>query len=206
MTRLYLIRHGETEWNKQNRTQGCGNDLSLSEFGIMQAKAVAKRFIDEDISAIFSSDLKRAYETAEEISKIVLKPIITSPGLREMNFGCFEGLTSYEISTHYKDIYERWRNNPMEHDIPQAESFIMLKNRTLDTVSQIITDYKGKNIIIISHGITIKIMIMSLLGMDPSLHSRLRINNTGVSILDWREHGPVLTLFNDVCHLHKEML
>jgi broad specificity phosphatase PhoE len=92
MTRLYLIRHGETEWNRENRTQGCSKDQPLSEKGLAQAKAVAERFRNNPIDVIYSSDLIRAYCTAKEISNIIGSPIKRTEILREMNFGCCEGV------------------------------------------------------------------------------------------------------------------
>jgi probable phosphoglycerate mutase len=201
MTRLYIIRHGETEWNKVNRTQGCGNNLSLSSMGLVQARAVAKRFSDKKIDAIYSSDLKRAYETASEISAIVRLPVIMKPGLKEMNFGCWEGLTSSKIKERYNEIHNLWISNPRQAIIPEAETLDTLHKRTIDTVNEIINQHRGKNIIIVSHGITIKVLILGLLRLDVSNHSRIRLDNTGVSIIDCNEKGSVLSLLNDTCHL-----
>lgn len=201
MTRLYLIRHGETEWNKINRTQGCGNNLPLSSTGVLQAKAVAETFADKEIDAIYSSDLKRAYDTACEISNVTKLPVIAIPGLREMNFGCWEGLTSSEIRERYGEIHKIWISNPGQAKIPQAETIMMLQKRTIDTVNEIINQHRGKNIIIVSHGISIKILMLTLLGMDVSNHSRIKLDNAGVSIVDCGERGTVLSLLNDTCHL-----
>lgn len=201
MTRLYLIRHGETEWNKINRTQGCGNDLPLNDTGIVQAKSVARIFNNKKIDAVYSSDLKRAYETASEISNVTKLPVITTPGLREMNFGCWEGLTSSEINEKYSELHKIWSSNPGQANIPQAETLMMLQKRIIDTVDDIINQHRGKNIIIVSHGISIKILILTLLCMDMSTHSRIKLDNAGVSIIDCGERGTVLSLLNDTCHL-----
>ena len=113
MTRLYILRHGETEWNKQNRTQGCSNDLSLSHYGINQVKEVANRFKNILVDTLYSSDLKSAYETADEISKIVNQPVNKTLSLGEMNFGCWKGLPSQEIDIKYKNVCEIWHFNPL---------------------------------------------------------------------------------------------
>lgn len=201
MTRLYILRHGETEWNKQNRTQGCSNDLSLSDYGRNQVKEVANRFKNILVDTLYSSDLKRAYETADEISKIVNQPVNKTLSLREMNFGCWEGLTSQEIGIKYKDIYEIWHSNPLNANIPDAESLIELQKRVLRFINDIILKHKDKNIVIVSHGITIKIMIFSILGIDLSFNNRIRIDNTGISIIDYYNSQSVLTLLNDTSHL-----
>lgn len=201
MTRLYLIRHGETEWNRQRRTQGCGNDLSLSQNGLLQAKALANRLKNISVDTIYSSDLKRAYETAFEISKTIELPVNTSPGLREMNLGCFEGLTFDEIERQYKEVFEIWRSNPKETIIPEGEALITLQERISSEIDEIIQEHDGKNIIVVSHGISIKMLILKVLCMDISNHDRIRLDNAGISIIEYRGNRPVLTLLNDICHL-----
>lgn len=201
MTRLYVVRHGQTEWNKLNRTQGCGNDLSLSNIGISQAQSIACRLKNLAVDAIYSSDLKRAYETANEISKAHSIPVYVKQELREMNFGCWEGLTSEEIRLKYSDIYEVWRSNPRDTIIPEGETLILLQERVMQAANDILSKHTGKNIIIVSHGITIKIFLLSLLGMDISNHGKIRIDNASLNIIEYRDKTPVLTLFNDTCHL-----
>lgn len=200
MTKLYIVRHGETEWNKLSRTQGCGNDLSLSQSGKLQAEAIANRFKNIPIDAIYSSDLKRAYDTALEISKVISIPVNITTDFREMNFGCWEGLTTDEIKSTYKETFEIWKADPKEVVIPDGETLISLQNRVINKVNEIIKQHTGKNIIIVSHGISIKMLILSILCMDISYLSRVRISNTGLSIIEYGDE-PVLTLFNDTCHL-----
>lgn len=202
MTNLYVLRHGETDWNKQNRTQGCGNDLPLSEVGRHQAICASRRIKMLGIDAIYCSDLKRAVETATEVAKATSLPINETPGLREMNFGCWEGLTFDEIKKKYSDIYEVWRSSPIQTSIPDGETLLELKKRVLDTIDDIISKHEGENILIVSHGIALKILILSILGMDLSLLGRLRLDNTSLSIIEYRDNGPVLTLLNDTCHLN----
>ena len=111
MTRLYLIRHGETLWNIERRAQGIKN-IELSQRGIAQGKLLAQRLKKQKIDIIYSSDLSRAYETASIIGKEIDKPVYTLPEIREMNFGDWEGLTMSEIKENYKDIYDSWKNTP----------------------------------------------------------------------------------------------
>lgn len=205
MTKLYIIRHGETDWNREHRTQGCGNDLPLNQKGIEQAIKLAKRFESIPVDEIYSSDLKRALQTAQELSRTTSAGITTCETLREMNFGCWEGLTFNEISSRYNSIYEIWRDRPSEAVIPRAERLIDIQKRALPTIHEILLRHGGKNIVIVTHGITAKVLIASMLGIDISMYNRIRLDNTSISILDVYDKYSVLALLNDTCHLNEEV-
>lgn len=204
MTRLYIIRHGETDWNREKRTQGCGNDLPLNQKGIEQAAKLGKRFKNIPIDAIYSSDLKRALQTAQELSRTTSAGITASKSLREMNFGCWEGLTSSEIRSRYNSVYEIWRDRPLDAVIPRAEKLIDIQKRALSTIHEIILRHGGKNIVIVTHGITAKVLIVSMLGIDISMYNRIRLDNTSVSQVEVYDNYSALTLLNDTCHLNGE--
>jgi probable phosphoglycerate mutase len=139
-----------------------------------------------------------------EISKTASTDINVTSKLREMNFGCWEGLTMDEIKSHYGSIYEVWRERAADAVIPNGERLIDLQKRVLSAVDEILSQHAGENIVIVSHGISVKILILSILGMDISLHSRIRLDNTGVSIIDYYDDIPVLIQLNDICHLKQE--
>lgn len=204
-TRLYIIRHGETDWNRENRTQGCGNDMPLNDRGVIQAVKLGNRFRNLPVDAIYSSDLKRAVKTAEEISKTTSADIITTEKLREMSFGCWEGLTSGEIRSKYGSIYEVWRDKPSDALIPGAERLMDIQKRAMSAVHEILSGYHGKNIVVVTHGVTAKVLIVSMLGIDISMYNRIILNNTSVSIVDVNDNNSVLTLLNDTCHLDVEV-
>lgn len=153
------------------------------------------------VDVVYSSDLSRAAETAQAIGSVLSLPVHKLPGLREMRFGCWEGLTAKEIKDKYRDIYEIWSSKPKEVTIPEGEHIIDLQKRVLYTVNDIISKNEGKNILMVSHGISLKVLILSVLGTDIALHNRIRINNGSISIIDYLLNGPVLTMLNDTCHL-----
>lgn len=205
MTRLYIIRHGETDWNRENRTQGCGNDLPLNQKGIEQAVKLAERFKRISVDAIYSSDLKRAFQTAQELSKSTSLDITTSKMLREMNFGCWEGLTFSEIETRYSNIYEIWKDKPSDAVIPNAERLIDIQKRAMTAINEILLKHGGENIVIVTHGLFAKVLIVSMLGIDISMYNRIRLDNTSVSTIDVHGRYSVLSLLNDTCHLKGEV-
>lgn len=206
MTRLYLARHGETEWNKNGRVQG-RTDTELSAAGIRQAKLLARRLIKEDIKVIYSSTLRRALKTAEIIAEYKQCEIIGSDKCQEMCFGPWEGMTISEIKDKYSEHYRAYREDPANFKLPGAETFIDLAERTCSAIMDIVQLHKGENILLVSHGTAIKAAIARLLGTDIISFNRLRIENASVSILEFSENiyeKPVVVCLNDTSHLKIE--
>lgn len=203
-TRLYIVRHGESTWNALNKIQG-SSDIELTEMGLMQARMLSKRLRTEKIDAIYSSDLKRAYLTASIIANELNLDVKKLPELREIAFGVWEGLTVNEIQNLYKDIYDLWRTNPVKAIIEGAETLKDVQNRILNGTYKLIDKYKNKNILIVSHGTSIKSLILGLLGLDLSYYPKIRQDNTALNIVDIKDDGnAVLVLLNDTCHLRSE--
>lgn len=160
VTRLFLIRHGITEWNQEGRYCGC-KDVALSSQGKLQAKRLAKRLKDAGFDKIYSSDRRRALQTA----RIVFKQarIIKKSALREINFGAIEGLRHREIMEKYGVVYSKWLDDPYQNCLPGAESISVFKKRVNSAIRKIAGDNRGKNAAIVCHGGVIAIFVSSLL-------------------------------------------
>ncbi|AEM78724.1 MULTISPECIES: histidine phosphatase family protein [Thermoanaerobacter] len=203
-TRLYIARHGQSEWNLHNKMQGV-QDIDLTPTGLKQAELLASRLKNEKIDCIYSSDLKRAYVTAQIIAKELGLEVQKIPEFREMSFGIWEGLTSEEINELYKEIYTLWKTNPVKANIEKGETLEEVQKRMVKNTLKIVEENKGKNILIVSHGTSIKALILGLLGIDLSFYPRFRLDNTSLNIIDVKEDGKtVLVLFNDTCHLRRD--
>ena len=200
MTKLYLIRHGQSEWNILSKVQGL-KDANLTNIGREQARKLGKRLIDENIDIIFSSDLSRALETAEIISSMINKPVVESKEIQEINFGPWEGLTLAEIQKKYKEEYLIWMKKPDKFKLEGAETLDNLKNRVMKYVEKVLIENKDKNIAIVSHNATLKIIILNLLGMGNAFYKNISLNNVSLSIIECRQYNNVLTLLNDTSHL-----
>ncbi|AEE96149.1 histidine phosphatase family protein [Mahella australiensis] len=200
MSRWYMVRHGQTLWNLEGKTQGqC--DIPLSDKGRQQACAVAKAFEGYDVSNIFCSDLERARETAEIIGEKIDAPIDFLPELREMNLGCWQGLTSQMLSARYPQDYNLWRTDPSRVIISGGESLESFRRRIRYCIEIIISNECGKDIIVVSHGLTLKVLTLELLGMDIRHFNSIRMDNASVTAVELREKGNVLVWLNDTCHL-----
>ncbi len=199
--RIYLVRHGETEWNTTMRYQG-HTDIPLSDKGRQQAQLLGKRLTHENFGGFFASDLKRAYETAEIISHSHGLEIETLPALRELNFGLWEGLSVKEINESFPVEVKQWWEKPLLTRIPGGETLNEMIARTVAAVKQIVERHSGDNIVIVSHGGVIRSIVGTVLGMDLNKYWRLRLDNACLNIIDFPEWDKgILMLFNDCSHL-----
>lgn len=199
--RIYLVRHGETEWNTAMRYQGHA-DMSLSDKGRLQARLLGKRLAGEKFGGFFASDLKRAQETAEIISHFHGMEIETLPALRELNFGMWEGLSVKEIKEAFPEESRQWWEKPLSTRIPGGETFGEMTDRAVAAVKQIVGRHSGGNIVIVSHGGVIRSIVGTVLGMDLNKYWRLRLDNACLNIIDFPEwEKGILELFNDCSHL-----
>ncbi|MBU5311089.1 histidine phosphatase family protein [Tissierella carlieri] len=200
MTKLFLIRHGQSEWNKLNMIQGQKNTI-LTDLGRQQALSLGNRLINEDIDIIYASDLSRAYTTAKIISDVIRKPLISSESLREINFGPWEGLSIGEIQEKYNSEYSIWLREPQSLNMKGAETLQILQERVMKYIDHIIDENKGKNIAVVSHGATLKALILGLLNIDISHYKNISLKNVSLSIIEFRDYNRVLTSLNDISHL-----
>lgn len=200
MGKLYLVRHGESEWNILSKVQG-QSDTELTDLGREQARRAAERLSKEKIDIIFSSDLSRAYDTAKIIGEKLGLEVNTFEELREIKFGVWEGLTTQDILDKYSKEHIIWMTEPHNLKLPEAERLIDLQERLLRIVNILLKDNKDKNILIVSHGVSIKALILGILGIDISHYNKLTIGNTSLSIIEFRDFSPVLRVLNDTSHL-----
>ncbi len=148
-TKLILIRHGETEYSIERRY--CGfTDVPLNQNGRLQSVSLRSKLSEFQIDLIYSSDLKRAYQTAEIV--FPEKDIIQDLDLREVNFGLWEGLTHKEIVARYDKLYSQWLKEITMFPTPQGESLIELNLRVMQAFNNIINKHTGRTIAIIGHG------------------------------------------------------
>lgn len=203
MRKIYLLRHGQSEWNLLGKVQG-QSDIELNDKGIEQAQKAAKVFLDKEIDAIYSSDLKRAYQTAEIVGDKLNLKVNTLCGIREMNFGTWEGLPIETIEKDHIDHYKLWRTEPHEITFVDGENLKIVQARALADVKKIMSETSNKNILLVSHGTAIKALILGLLDIDISKYNKMAMGNTGISIIEFRDFSAVLTLLNDTNHLRED--
>lgn len=202
MKKLYLVRHGESEWNILKKVQG-QKDVNLTKKGEQQAEKIANRLYNENIDIIYSSDLKRAFETAKKIGDKLKLNVNPDKSFREINFGIWEGISTKELTDNYSKEHLLWMKKPHKLKLEGAETLEELQNRTIKGVNRISKLNPNKNILIVSHSAAIKTIILGLLDMDISYYNKMSLNNVSLSIIEFRDYNNVLKLFNDTCHLRE---
>ena len=201
ITRIYLIRHGATTLSSEDRFSG-GTEVDLSEEGRWQVDCLAKRLADDPITAIYCSPMRRTVQTATIIGLPHQLPLNIRDGLREIHHGHWETMRRSEVQELYPQEYEAWLEDPFTYVPEGGESGVMVMARALPVMREIVLKHTGEIVAVISHKATIRLILSSLLGIDPrGYRNRLDQSPACLNILDFT--SPVrarLMLFNDVSH------
>lgn len=199
MTRLILIRHGETEYSLQKRY--CGfSDPPLNENGIRQSERLFSKLKKTRVDRVYSSDLQRALQSARIIFR---KPALEQfSDFREMDFGVLEGLRYEEIINIYPKLYRDWLKYPEEIKIPQGESLEELSKRVNAKLSSILSENKGKVIALVTHGGPIRTILCNTLRFDLKMFWQIKQEIGALNIIDYSDELiPAVVKMNDTSHL-----
>jgi broad specificity phosphatase PhoE len=181
--RVLLIRHGQTDWNVAGRWQGF-EQTSLNEEGLQQAHTLANYLRDHSINAIFSSDLPRAFQTASILAAAFGLTPQPDPRLRELNLGAFQGLTYEQIQVTYPHVIDAWRADWMGYPVPNGESRLQMQNRAYQAWESIVRQPWGPEVAVVSHGGTIKLLLMKLFEQDSATIRHVELPNTSISTVE----------------------
>lgn len=199
------IRHAQTIWNTQHRTQG-RTDTPLDETGLLQAERLAERLKFYRLNAIYSSPLQRALQTATLLGRMADVPVIPDDRLTEIDFGEWEGLKFDEIAALFPEVFQHWRVHPFTTEIPGAETPGEVLARMRDFFEHI-NAASDDTVAIISHTLPLKLMVAHLIGLPYDRIHSLRFDNTGTTEIEVHPDG-VTTLIhsNNTSHLSEGML
>ncbi len=200
-TTLYVVRHGQTEWNLAERLQG-HQDSPLTQLGREQASRLCNKLHDEHIDIIYCSDSKRTRDTADLIKGSRPIPVVQKQELKELGLGDWEGLRHQEVIDREPEAWDHFWNTPHLY-VPneKGESYQQLKDRVIPAVEKIINENQGKTILIVTHQITKK-MIMSYFyqrEVDENFHKSV-IAPTSLSIISIKDGIATVLLHGDTSH------
>jgi alpha-ribazole phosphatase len=192
-----------TDWNLTHRFQG-QSDIPLNETGTNQVKALGEHLAKEEFDHIYSSDLKRAFQTAKSVAKFQKCPLEKEPRLRELNFGQWEGLTYQQIKQRDPKALTDWLEIPTEISPPGGESLAMLTGRVQQVIEDIRRKHNQNRILLVAHGGPIQILLCLALELPNTSYWQFSIKQASLSELQYYPQGAIIKRLNDTCHLQYE--
>ncbi len=202
MTDIYLIRHGQTAWNKEEIFRGRTN-VPLDETGLKQAELVGEYFRGMEIHAIYSSPLARAWQTAEKIAEPRSMKVQPLEGIIDMSFGNWEGHPHQEIKGMDPQTYRQWRDEPHRARLPGGESLDDVRLRAMAALETVIQSNPNETVVVVSHRVVNKVLICGILGIDNSHFWQIGQDTTAINLIQYRNGKYVLSLLNETCHLKR---
>lgn len=197
--KLILARHGETDWNVAEVFRG-RLDIELNETGRKQAKLMADYLAGTKFSAVFSSPLKRALETARAVAARQDIEVTVAPELMDMDFGDWQGLTVNTVREKHPGFFSRWLEQPHCLKVPGGESLSNVRERALNLISRI-TARNESDILLVSHRVVGKVLICALLSLDDSHFWNIKLDTCGLTNFSLEDGRFVLTGHNDTSFL-----
>ena len=198
--RLTLLRHAETDWNRERRYQGW-TDTDLSAGGRAQAEAAGRRLAGQPFAAVWSSPLRRARDTAAAIAGAQGLAVKEHAAFMEMRFGHWEGLTAAEVQARFPEEHRAWLETP--HLVARAggETLDEVRRRVLDGLDELRRTHDGEAVCLVAHGISARILILEVLGLGLERLWSLQVSSTGISELEFRPDWTALHRMNTLAHL-----
>jgi alpha-ribazole phosphatase len=199
--KLFLIRHGQTEWNSQGRYQGA-QDTILTKTGIKQARLARKYLSGVNFANFYSSPKKRAIQTANIITDGLNIKVNIREDLKELNFGKWEGLTFENINTRYKQDYQSWLSDPYNNPPTDGESFKVLLERAGSEINKIVSEnLEGSNVGVVTHGGVIIALLVNWLQIPSQCWRSLIQRQGAINVVVIDKEFPYISQINYTGHL-----
>ncbi len=199
-TRIIAVRHGETAWNVDTRIQG-QLDIGLNEMGRWQAHRLALALAGEPVTAIYASDLLRAWDTALSVSNAVGRDVQTEEGLRERGFGVFEGKTFAQIAELWPQESQLWRKREPAFAPEGGESLINFRERIVGVVNRLATGHAGEQIVLVAHGGVMDVLYRAATRQEIQAPRTWDLGNATINRLLWTPEGLSIVGWADNHHL-----
>jgi probable phosphoglycerate mutase len=199
--RLILIRHGETEWNREGRIQGYHGDSALTENGRTQAEKLAARLAREELGAVHSSDSERARQTAAPIAAALKAHIAFEAALRERNYGEFEGWTYADLERERPEAYFKFRSRDPGYAPPGGESGAQFSERILAALARVAEAARGGSVAVVTHGGVLGVIYRHVNGSSPDSKRDYSLHNASINRLLYADGAWSIEVWGDVAHL-----
>ncbi|MCR4426943.1 MAG: histidine phosphatase family protein [Firmicutes bacterium] len=206
--RVYVVRHGETGWNREEVFRGRA-DIPLDDTGLAQAEATGRALASVGLTAVYSSPLSRALQTAEAIASFHGLDVIPHEGFSDIDVGEWEGVQIEAVKRNYPDFLSAWQRDPASFTFPGGESLCAVMERAVASLEEVASrrehDAAGRDrdaaIAVVSHRVVNKLLLLWALGAGPEGFWRIRQDTCCINLVEMTPMGPVVHTVNDRHHL-----
>jgi len=200
MTKVYVVRHGQTAWNLEEVFRG-RMDIPLDETGKKEVHLAGEALKDETLHAIYSSPLSRSMETAENIAKFQNIPVTPLESIIDISYGEWEGVSLVEVQKKYPDLYGLWLKEPHNITFPGGESLEQVRVRTRNAIDDLLEKHKDENIALVAHRVPNKVICCSLFGIDNSNFWRIQQDTASTNLFVYKDGQWIISYLNDTSYL-----
>ncbi len=204
-TRVILVRHGQTAWNRDERIRG-RSDIPLDETGLEQARATARYIAARwPLTAVYASPLQRAMDTARAIAAAQGLEAQPLDGLLDLSFGEWEGLPIPEVQTRYPDLWQAWMTAPHTVHFPGGESLDDIRERSMAALRDVVGRHPGETVALVAHRVVNQVLLCAVLGLGNDHFWQIGQDTCAVNEIEWNGRFYRLTLMNDTSHLWRPL-
>ncbi len=200
MTRIFLVRHGQTAWNVGEIFRGRA-DVPLDETGLKEADLAGEALKDETIHAIYSSPLKRSVQTAEGIAKYQNLPVQTLEAIIDISYGEWEGKENAEVKQKYPDLYKLWLTEPHKVRFPGGETLDEVRTRTMSAIEKLVKKHQDESIVLVAHRVPNKVISCAVLGLDNSHFWRIKQDTASTNLFIYDNDQWIIAYLNNTFYL-----
>lgn len=200
MTKVYVVRHGQTAWNLEEVFRGRA-DIPLDETGKTEVHLAGQALQNETIHAIYSSPLSRSMETAENVAKFHKIPVSPLEAIVDISYGDWEGVRLKEVAEKYPDLYSLWLKEPHSIRFPNGESLEEVRMRTMGAVEKLLLNHPNETIVLVAHRVPNKVICCTLLGLDNSHFWRIQQDTASTNLFIHKDDQWIVSFINDTSYL-----
>lgn len=200
MTRIFLVRHGQTAWNVGEIFRGRA-DIPLDETGLKEADLAGDALKDETIHAIYSSPLKRSVQTAEGIAKYHNLPVRPLEAIIDISYGEWEGKENQEVKEKYPELYNLWLTEPHKVRFPGGETLDEVRTRTMSAIEELVNKHIGESIVLVAHRVPNKVISCAVLGLDNSHFWRIKQDTASTNLFIYDNNQWIIVYLNNTFYL-----
>ena len=200
MSRVYLVRHGQTAWNVGEIFRGRA-DIPLDETGKQEAHLAGEALKDETLHGVYSSPLSRSIETSENIAKFHNLPVTPFDAIIDISYGEWEGLENQVVKEKYPELHALWQREPHKVKFPGGESLDEVRLRTMKGLEDLLVKHQDENFVLVAHRVPNKVICCALLGLDNSHFWRIQQDTASTNLFIFRDDQWIISFLNDTSYL-----